>query len=52
MEKSKNAELEIITKQCKKVESIMVTKKKVQGRGKRLGIAYKLEDGTMVYVPE
>jgi hypothetical protein len=52
MKKSKNAELEIITKKGKKIKAIKVTKKKVQGRGERLGIAYRLEDGTMVYVPE
>jgi len=52
MKKSKNAELEIITKKGEKIEAIKVTKKKVRGRGERLGIAYRLEDGTMVYVPE
>jgi len=52
IKKSKNAELEIITKKGKKIKAIKVTKKKIQGRGKRLGIAYKLEDGSMVYVPE
>jgi hypothetical protein len=52
MKQSKNAELEIITKKGKKIKAIKVTKKTVQGRGERLGIAYKLEDGSMVYVPE
>ncbi|MBW2014861.1 MAG: DUF2149 domain-containing protein [Deltaproteobacteria bacterium] len=52
LKKSENAELEIITKKGKKIKAIKVTKKKVQGRGERLGIAYRLEDGTMVYVPE
>jgi hypothetical protein len=52
MKQSKNAELEIITKKGKKIKTIKVTKKTVQGRGERLGIAYKLQDGTMVYVPE
>jgi len=52
IKKSKNAEFEIITQKGKKIEAVKVTKKKVQGRGKKLGIAYKLEDGTMVYVPE
>jgi hypothetical protein len=52
MKQSKNAELEIITKKGKKIKAIKVSKKTVQGRGERLGIAYKLQDGTMVYVPE
>ncbi len=29
-----------------------VSKEKVQGKGERLGVAYKLNDGSMVYVPE
>jgi hypothetical protein len=44
--------MEIITKKGKKIKAIKVTKEKAIGRGVRLGIAYKLEDGTMVYVPE
>jgi hypothetical protein len=49
---ARNQEMEIITKEGKKVTAMKVTKDTVQGRGQRLGIAYKLEDGTMVYVPE
>jgi hypothetical protein len=49
---TRNREMEIITKKGKKVKAMKVTRDKVQGRGQRLGIAYKLEDGTMVYVPE
>ena len=52
MKKSKNEELEIITKKGKKIKAVKVTKKRVEGRGERLGVAYRLEDGTMVYVPE
>ena len=44
--------MEIITKKGNKIKAMKVTKQKAEGRGERLGIAYKLEDGTMVYVPE
>jgi hypothetical protein len=49
---NQSQEMEIITKEGKKIKAMKITKDKVQGRGERLGIAYKLEDGTMVYVPE
>ncbi len=29
-----------------------VSKTKATGKGERLGIAYRLENGSMVYVPE
>jgi len=49
---SASGELEIITKKGKKIEAVKVTSKQTSGRGQRLGIAYRLEDGAMVYVPE
>ena len=52
MKKSKNEEMEIITKKGKKIKAVKVTQEKAVGRGERLGIAYRLEDGSMVYVPE
>ncbi len=52
MKKSKNEEIEIITKKGKKIKAVKVTKKKAEGRGQRLGVAYRLEDGSMVYVPD
>lgn len=52
MKMSKNHELEIITKKGQKVKVMKVSKEKAKGRGERLGIAYKLEDGSMIYVPE
>ncbi|WP_080797827.1 DUF2149 domain-containing protein [Desulfamplus magnetovallimortis] len=45
-------EMEIITKQGKTVKAIKVSKESVKGKGHRLGIAYELQDGSMVYVPE
>lgn len=44
--------IEIITKQGKKVESLKQSNEKAEGKGVRLGTAYRLEDGTTVYVPE
>lgn len=49
---SKNKEMEIIIKKGNKIKAMKVTKQKAKGRGERLGVAYRLEDGTMVYVPE
>ena len=52
MKKSENGQMEILTKKGKKIKAIKVTKEKALGRGVRLGTAYRLEDGSMVYVPE
>ncbi|MCF8108389.1 MAG: DUF2149 domain-containing protein [Desulfohalobiaceae bacterium] len=52
IKQSKSGEMEIITKKGKKIDARKVTKKKTQGRGERLGTAYRLQDGSMVYVPE
>jgi hypothetical protein len=52
VKKSKDQEMEIITKKGKKIRALKVTEEKAYGRGVRLGVAYKLEDGSMVYVPD
>jgi len=52
MKKLKNGDLEIITKKARKIHAIRVTRKKASGEGERLGVAYRLENGTMVYVPD
>lgn len=49
---SKDKEVEIIIKKGKKIKAVKVTKQKAEGRGERLGVAYKLEDGSMIYVPD
>ena len=49
---SSNGEMEIITKKGTKIEAIKVTKNKAKGEGQRLGVAYRLKNGSMVYVPE
>jgi len=44
--------MEIITKKGKEIKVQKLTKEMAQGQGLRLGIAYKLRDGRVVYVPE
>jgi len=50
--KTKGQEMALITKKGKKIDAVKLTKQKAEGRGERLGVAYKLEDGTTVYVPD
>lgn len=52
MKKYENGEMEIITRKGKKVNIKKVTKTQTEGRGERLGTAYRLENGSMIYVPE
>ncbi|PTN35576.1 DUF2149 domain-containing protein [Desulfonatronum sp. SC1] len=49
---SASGEIEIIIKDGKKIEAMMVSSEQAKGRGQRLGTAYRLEDGSMIYVPE
>jgi len=49
---SATGEMEIIIKDGKKIEAMKVSKEQAKGRGQRLGTAYRLENGSMVYVPE
>jgi hypothetical protein len=50
--KNDKGELEIITKKDNEIKVQKVTDKKLSGKGTRLGMAYKLEDGRIVYVEE
>ncbi len=52
VKKDANGRLEIISKKGRKIEARRVSREKTKGRGERLGTAYRLEDGTVVYVPE
>jgi hypothetical protein len=49
---SANGQMEIILKKGKKIQAMKVTKQKAKGRGERLGTAYKLENGSMIYIPD
>jgi hypothetical protein len=52
IKKTSSNNLQIISKKGKKIKAMEVTKAKIKGGGERLGTAYRLEDGTMVYVPD
>ncbi len=52
LKQTENGQLEVITKKGKKVSAMRMTREQARGRGERLGVAYRLEDGSMVYVPE
>ncbi|MBI5307644.1 MAG: DUF2149 domain-containing protein [Planctomycetes bacterium] len=50
--KNDACQVEIVTKKGKQVKVEKVTDKKLQGEGTRLGTAYRLKDGKVIYVPE
>jgi hypothetical protein len=50
--KNADGQMEIITKSGKEIKVKKVTDKKLRGEGIRLGTAYQLKDGRVVYVPE
>ncbi len=53
VKKNEEGRMEIITKTGKEIKVEKVTDRKVGGEeGIRLGIAYQLKDGRMIYVPE
>lgn len=45
-------EMEIIQKQGQKIEHYRATSQQLTGQGERLGTAYRLASGEVVYVPE
>lgn len=46
------AELQIVNQNGKELETLKMTNNKLTGEGKRLGTAYRLKSGKVVYVPE
>mgnify|MGYP002355393006 CR=1 FL=1 len=52
MKQTEDGEMEIIAKKGKTIKAARVSQSQVQGRGARLGVAYRLEDGSTVYVPD
>ena len=52
LKQTESGRLEVITKKGKKVSAMRMTEEQARGRGERLGVAYRLEDGSMVYVPD
>ncbi|MEH0018554.1 MAG: DUF2149 domain-containing protein [Desulfobacter sp.] len=52
VKKSSDGRIEIIEKKGRKINAVKMTKETAKGRGQRLGTAYKLEDGAMIYIPD
>jgi hypothetical protein len=52
MKQAPDGEITLITKQATKIEAVRITRSEAEGRGVRLGVAYRLEDGSMVYLPD
>jgi hypothetical protein len=52
LKQSAGGELTIITKKAAKIEAVKISRTEAEGRGARLGVAYRLEDGSMVYLPD
>lgn len=50
--KTPDGKIEIITKKGREIKAKRVTDKEVSGEGTRLGTAYQLKDGKVIYVPE
>ena len=45
-------ELTVIRKRGRRIRAVRMTRESAAGRGTRLGTAYRLEDGSVIYVPE
>ena len=52
IKKNQEGQLEVIVKKGKEVRVQKITDKNLTGEGVRLGTAYQLKDGRVVYVPE
>lgn len=50
--KTADGRIEIITKKGKEIKVRKVTDRRLSGEGIRLGTAYQLKDGRVIYVPE
>lgn len=52
VKKSADGKIEMVVKKGKEIKVTKVTDKHLSGEGTRLGTAYQLKDGKVVYVPE
>jgi len=50
--KNTEGKIEVIVKKGKEIKVQKVTDKRLSGEGTRLGTAYQLKDGRVIYVPE
>jgi hypothetical protein len=47
-----DGQVEVITKKGAEIKASKVTDRQLSGQGEKLGTAYRLKDGRLVYVPE
>jgi hypothetical protein len=52
MKQSADGEITLVTKQAERIEAVKMTRSEAEGKGVRLGVAYRLEDGSMIYLPD
>ncbi len=52
VKKTADGMMEIISKKGREIEVLRSTPQQASGQGERLGTAYRLKDGSVVYVPE
>ena len=52
LKRNERGEMTVIEKRGRKFHAVKMTREEAAGRGVRLGTAYRLEDGSMIYVPE
>jgi len=50
--KNKDGQMEIITKKGKEINVKKISPEEAAGQGERLGTAYQLDDGQVIYIPE
>ena len=52
VKRNDRGEMTVIRKKGRRIQAVKMTREQAEGRGTRLGTAYRLEDGSMIYVPE
>ena len=52
VKRNDRGEMTVIRKKGRRIKAVKMTRDQAEGRGTRLGTAYRLEDGSMIYVPE
>ena len=52
IKRNDRGEMTLIRKEGRRMKAVKMTREEAAGRGVRLGTAYRLEDGSMIYVPE
>lgn len=50
--RNQDGSIEIVTRKGTEIKASKVTDRNLSGQGTRLGVAYRLKDGRLVYVPE